>query len=279
MALQMTPAIKAVIDTWRVPTGLYESDENAKLIMAEAGKLSIISHDALTKIAYDLDKRLTWAPNFAPSEQRATLSAWFQQNRSVLQNQTNVNIIGTHIQQFFGNNYTLENLNLTYQAVASQLEQKTVAQLRAEAEQRQRNFETKEKQRIERERLENSKPYDQTALAQKAREEQAAKTEAKEQEQAQREIDAFLENYTINGRVPNTTDYALTQSAREAWRKIKIQRNGKYDAKYTLAVVRRAITLLNTDYPNADQIKEAAQKALKALEEARNAKPDKGAIR
>jgi hypothetical protein len=88
------------------------------------------------------------------------------------------------------------------------------------------------------------------ALAQKPREhwtEAQAKNEAdkriKEQADAEKTIQAIINNYTCNhSRLGNKIDHAKTDQLRRDLRKIEVKKDGKRDALLTLQVVREAIS-------------------------------------
>jgi hypothetical protein len=98
-------------------------------------------------------------------------------------------------------------------------------------------YEVKERKRREKEAAENRKEFSNTAQVEN---EKATKEEAKLEATATAYIDQLVENFTINGRVPNTIDYAATDACRAALRRIKIYVGGKYSAQATLAIVQQA---------------------------------------
>src|SRR5258705_2680363 len=101
------------------------------------------------------------------------------------------------------------------------------------AEQIEAEFHAKELKRIERERIETSKPF---VHAEKVKEAQAAEAEAKRRATAQAQIDHLIHNYSVNAG-PGRIDHGKSDQGRAILRNIKIQRGGKYDAMLTLRVL------------------------------------------
>ena len=120
-------------------------------------------------------------------------------------------------------------------------------------EQRDAEFRAKEEQRILREKIANSKPFDQTAKLAAAK---AAEDEAKRQETAKNALNSLILDYTVNG-LPGRIDDTKTEAGRAALRGIKINRNGKVDWVLTFKVVQAAY---NNDTPA--EIIRTAEKAI-----------------
>ena len=103
---------------------------------------------------------------------------------------------------------------------------------------RQQEFEAKERARVEREKLKNSKPFDtggKHAEAQKAKD-----AEEKRQKIAQAQINFLIETYSVNASYPGAIDQSKTEAGRAALRGIRIHHQGKYDAVLTLKVLQQA---------------------------------------
>jgi hypothetical protein len=154
-------------------------------------------------------------------------------------------------------------------ALASQLDRvpepkpKTQEEIAAE-------FQAKELKRIERERAENSKPFDHGKKVQASLD---AKEEAKRQATAQAQIDNLIHSYSVNAG-PGRLDHAKSDAGRAALRGIRINRGGKYDATLTLRVLQQAHM-----FDDVPSIIRAAEKAKQGIVGAVNAKPDRGPIR
>jgi len=124
-------------------------------------------------------------------------------------------------------------------------------------------FAKKGKARIEKEKLENTQPFSLTDQIEKEKQQKEAE---KHEASAQAQIDNLIENFTINGRVPNTTDWDATNQCRTALRGIKINApGGKYSAALTLKVVQQAFY---GETPAA--IVRLAQQAVEKMNEAKN---------
>src|SRR5258708_30704019 len=164
---------------------------------------------------------------------------------------------------------SIGTLNAATVALGNQLEyqpeppKKTAEQIEAE-------FQAKELKRMERERIENSKPF---VHAEKVKEAQAAEAEAKRRATAQAQIDHLIHNYSVNAG-PGRIDHGKSDQGRAILRNIKIQRGGKYDAMLTLGVFHQAHM-----FDTPAEIIRAAEKAKQGIVDAINAKPDRGPIR
>jgi hypothetical protein len=129
---------------------------------------------------------------------------------------------------------------------------KTQAQLTAE-------FVAKEQKRIEREKLENSKPFD---IAARNKAVETEKDEAKRQATAQAQIENIIANYNVNAG-PGRIDASKSEAGQKALRGIRIYKGGKYDAPLTLKVIQQSY---NHDTPR--EIIQAAERATLALADA-----------
>src|SRR5262249_10284746 len=165
----------------------------------------------------------------------------------------NAKLLFDHVQKMHGV-ISISGLTEAVNALAAQLDwipqpkQKSQEELAAE-------FAAKELKRIEREKIENAKPFDQTK---KLAEQKEVEDEAKLQEKAKAEIDRLILDYTVNG-LPGRIDYGKSEAGRAALRGIRINRNGKVDWMLTLKIVQVAY---NNDTPA--EIVRAAEKALES---------------
>lgn len=99
-------------------------------------------------------------------------------------------------------------------------------------------FTAKEKSRIEREKLENSKPFDFDARTKAVEADKAKKEHEKRQKTAQAMIDNFVSNFTVNASYPGAIDHGMSSACRKAFNGIKVnRRDGKYDAELTWTVI------------------------------------------
>jgi hypothetical protein len=124
--------------------------------------------------------------------------------------------------------------------------QKSQEQLAAE-------FQAREQQRVLRDQIANSIPFDHSKQIEAAK---AAEEEAKRQEAAKETLNSLIHQYTVNG-LPGRIDYGKTEAGQAALRGIQIKRNGKVDWLLTLRVVQAAY---NNDSPR--EIIQAAERAL-----------------
>jgi len=132
-------------------------------------------------------------------------------------------------------------------------------------------FEAKQKAQIEKDKLANTQPF---SLTDQIEAEKQQKEEEKREATAQAQIDNLIENFTINGRVPNTTDWDMTNQCRAALRGIKINApGGKYSAPLTLKVVQQAFY---GETPAA--IIRLAQQAVEKMNEAKDTKVQRDSL-
>jgi len=195
-----------------------------------------------------------WGRHYAPS--------------NFIQNEKNAALLADYVLKTYGI-VSIIYLNEAANALTSQLDRVLEAKPETQ-EEIAADFQAKELKRIERERIENSKPF---VHAEKIKEAQAAEAEAKRQATAQAQIDHLIHNFSVNAG-PGRIDHAKSDLGRAALRGIKIHRNGKYDAVLTLRVLQQAH--MSDDVPS---IIRAAEKAKQGLVDAINAKPDRGPIR
>ena len=195
---------------------------------------------------------------------------WAQAPKHLLREQRNAAPLISYVESMCGGVWSLPNFTTAYEAVKDQLAHTPVKTL----EEIQQDFAVREKQRIEREALENRKAFDPGARAKELRDQQTAQKDAKAQEAAQKTIDELIANFTING-LPGRIDHVKTQECRKALAGIKINMGKKYDAVLTLKVLQRAYM-----GETARDIVNLAAKATEDLIAAFNDKQtEKGAIR
>jgi hypothetical protein len=272
----LTPDVMKVIDTWVEPRGFVLCNQNTEILLDGIRTRfgNKFSHANLTQVAVEAPNGV-WQKGFSPAEKNAVWKAWWAQApKELLGEQANAGPLLNYLDAHCGGVYSIPNLNLAYENVKSKLKFQQPKSL----EEVQREFEEKEYRRIQREKAENLKPFDHTARAAKVDKERAAQANAKNQEQAQRGLDEFIANFYVNAKYPGAIDHAMSQECRKVWSAVKIGRGGKYDALLTLAVVRRASSMLS-DYPNPAEIRRAVQQATEMLIAAQDAKPDEGPIR
>ena len=103
-------------------------------------------------------------------------------------------------------------------------------------EQIAKEFEERERQRIEREKLENSKPFDIEARTKKIL---ADKERKERQATAQAQIDHFVNSWSVNSTIPGRIDEVKSQAGRHFLANLKMGRGNVYDAELTLRVVQK----------------------------------------
>ena len=131
--------------------------------------------------------------------------------------------------------------------------------------------EAKQKLQIEKDKQANTQPFSLTDQIEK---EKQSKEEAQREASAQAQIDNLIENYLVNGRVPNTIDHTETNKCRAALRGIKINApGGKYSAALTLKVIQQAYY-----GETAADIIRLAQKAVEKMNENKNTKEQRDSL-
>ena len=194
---------------------------------------------------------------------------WFENvaPKNLIQNDRNGKLLSEYVVS--RGVVSIGTLNDAVTALHNQL-QYTPAPRQKTQEEIAADFQARELKRIEKERLENLKPFTHST---KVAEAKAAEEEAKHQATAQSQIDYLIHNYSVNAG-PGRIDHGKSDSGRAILRNIKIQRGGKYDAPLTLRVLQAAHM-----FDTPAEIIRAAEKAKMGIVAAVNAKPDKGPIR
>jgi len=184
-----------------------------------------------------------------------------------IQNEKNAALLADYVFETYGI-VSITYLTKAVAALGNRLDyqpeppKKTAKQIAAE-------FEAKELVRIQREQIENSKPFD---MSQKIAAQQKADEEAKRQATAQAQIDNIIHNFSVNAG-PGRIDHTRSDAGRSALRGIRINRNGKYDATLTLRVIQQAHL-----HDDVSSIIRAAQKATEELDEKSKEKPQRDSL-
>jgi hypothetical protein len=181
-----------------------------------------------------------WDRNFAPP--------------NFVRSEKNGKLLLDHVLKKYGL-VTISYLNDALNSLAGQLDwtpqpkPKTQEELAAE-------FAAKELKRIEREKIENAKPFDIEARTKAV---QVEKDEAKRQATAQAQIEQLIATYSVNG-LPGRIDHGKSEAGRTALRGIRINKNGNYDAPLTLKVLQASY-----NYDTPAEIIRAAEKAIENI--------------
>jgi hypothetical protein len=239
MSTTINPAVVQVMQTWKPPVGMENTERNGVLIADAIVKNfgNVWSHQNLDGAAAKLSDKLTWERGYGPSEIAQVWAEWWANHapKNLLRTAANQATIKAYLDKFFLGLVLIHNLNTASAILLPTLE----CQREKTVDEKSADFQTREFLRIQREQKENSESgfFERAKKADEAR---LAEKEVKEQAIAEQCLIKEITTYEVYAG-PNRVDHTKTNAARNDLFKIEVRRNGKRDAKLTLTKVREAI--------------------------------------
>jgi predicted nucleic acid-binding Zn-ribbon protein len=153
----------------------------------------------------------------------------------------NANLLVNYLMEYFGGVITVPNIIAAEKTLGAKLfrvKPKTVAEIAQEQAE-------KAEARMRRDYLDSirQQPSFEERVKSVEKAEQESKGEEKRQQAAQSQINILIDSYSIN-LGPGRLDFSRAEYFQDQLRKIKVKKNGKYDAVLTLRKVQEALTKL-----------------------------------